>query len=209
MCSLLTEFSDRVSLQRLQTLFRIGHRCRSNIAFAKGVVNKLIRTQIHCINGTVRFFILRDDGRLACKGHLGDGIDVLESSRQAEHIAGSIRNLCISKHFHIGGKSIEKETVTPSFLILRHHMDIVRKEEKFFRTVVPATVGRKHIVFLPRIGSEPECSKIPVRFIHQLPGLDKNGVGEHIDIILEGELLDLRIICSVAALDDLSILVAH
>ena len=88
-------------------------------------------------------------------------------------------------------------------------MHIIGKEEKLPASVIPSSVGRKHIVILPCIGRKTECSQIEFGLINKFPRLDKYGIREHVHIILESELLDLRIICSVAALNDLSVLVTH
>ena len=88
-------------------------------------------------------------------------------------------------------------------------MDIISKEEKLPASVIPSTIGGKHIVVLPDIGRKTEGGKIQIGLIHQFLCLDENRVREHIHIILKCEFLDLGIIRTVAAFDDLTILVTH
>ena len=88
-------------------------------------------------------------------------------------------------------------------------MHTVGKEEQFPRPVVPAGVGRKHVVFFPGIGPAAEGGETPVGIVGQAGRLDEDRVGEHVDIVRESEQLDLRVIGTRLALNDLAILVLH
>ena len=88
-------------------------------------------------------------------------------------------------------------------------MNLVCKEEQLNSPVVPSGFGREHVFVLPSIGIASESRKIIIRFIDEIIRLYENRIGEHIHIPVESELLYLRIISSVYALDDLAIFVTH
>ena len=104
---------------------------------------------------------------------------------------------------------MEEKAVAPPLLILGHHMDVLGEEKQFICPVIPTAVGGQHIVLMPGIRPETECSEILVGFIFETSGLHKDGIREHVHVIVEGKSLYLGIICSGPALDYLSVLVPH
>ncbi len=88
-------------------------------------------------------------------------------------------------------------------------MDVALEEEYLFLPVVPASVGRKHVLFLPEIhvGGEPGLFRLG--FVLKRIGLDEDGIGEHIDVPLEDiEFRGIEIL-AVVALDNLAVLAFH
>ena len=133
----------------------------------------------------------------------------MDPSGKTEDIACGICNLGISKHVHIRCVPVEIKCVAPAFLVLGHHMDLVSEEEHLSASVIPASVGRKHVLVLPHVCCRTECCEIEVRLINERPRLHEDGIGEHVHVIGECEGLYLGIICSVAAFDYLTVLVTH
>ena len=133
----------------------------------------------------------------------------MNSSCKTEDIASRICHLSLSKHLDIRSVAIEEQRVAPSLLTVRHDMNIVPEKEHLIIPVIPSAVCRQHILILPGVGIEAEGRKILRRVICQGVSLDKYRVCEHVHLILECELLQFGIICSIHTLDYLSILVTH
>ena len=101
------------------------------------------------------------------------------------------------------------EAVGPGFLVRGHQMDAPAEEEQFPSAVVPAVVRREHVVALPHVGPVAEIGRVEVRAVFQAGGLDEDGVGEHVHLVVEDEQAGLGVIGAELALDDLAVLVPH
>ena len=88
-------------------------------------------------------------------------------------------------------------------------MDIPPEEEELPAAVVPAVVGRQHIVVLPHVGGIAEIGGIQVGAVLQAGSLDERGIGIHVHRVVEDEEIGLGVVGTVIALDDLAVLVAH
>ena len=66
----------------------------------------------------------------------------MNPSCKAEDVTCRVCHLCLSKHLDIRSVAIEEESIAPSLLTVRHHMDIVPEKEHLIIPVVPSTVGR-------------------------------------------------------------------
>ena len=171
-------------------------------------MNQGVRTEIYRI--LLLFFLYNgDDSRIPGKRHDGQGVHVVEFPGKPVHIPGGIGKLHIAVHYYIGSIPVEIQRITPCLLSIGHQMHIPAEKELLAAPVIPAVLGRKHVFIFPGIGAGAECSHGQVRLVFEGIGLDENGVGEHIDIRLEIESLDFRIIRSCLALDYLSVLIPH
>ena len=148
-------------------------------------------------------------GRITGKCHYRKGIHIVEFPGQSRDISRGIRQLHIAVHLYVGSVPVEIQGIAPCFLRIGHKMHLSGEKEKLAPAVVPSLLRRKHIVLFPGIGPGPEGGQGHLGLISEGIGLDEDGIGEHIDIRREIEGLDLRIICSRLAFDDLPVLVAH
>ena len=70
-------------------------------------------------------------------------------------------------------------------------MSYTMEEEKIVFPVIPAVVGRKHIVMIPGIRRICKIRRAVFGIILEPGGLDKDGIREHIDIVHERKGLRL------------------
>ena len=123
--------------------------------------------------------------------------------------AGCISHLRVAEHVHLIRLTVEIQRIAPALLSVGEKMHLAGEEEQFFIALVPSGIGRKHVVLFPRIGIEAEQRLALRRRILQLGRLDEHRVGEHIDVMLEDELLYLGVVTAPEALYDLPVLVPH
>ena len=88
-------------------------------------------------------------------------------------------------------------------------MDIVPEQENLASAVIPAAIGRKHIVILPSIRVEPERRHIGPGIIDDGSGLHEHRIREHIHPVIERERPYLGIVSTCAAFDYLPLGVLH
>ena len=88
-------------------------------------------------------------------------------------------------------------------------MHIIREEEDFISAVIPSSSRGKHVIVLPHIGCTGERGEIEFGLVLEVPRLYKHRIGKHVHIDIEGERLDLGVVGSCTAFNNLSVLVAH
>ena len=138
--SLLSESSYRIDIKRTQSGLGISNHRLAYIAFLESVIYKFFSTKIDRIDAAVLLFGLGNHSRFPGKGDLGKRIHIMDPAGQRKDIPGGITDLGIAQHFHVGSIPVKEKTVAPSFLIFRHHMDIVSEEECLNSPVVPSPV---------------------------------------------------------------------
>ena len=201
-------FRHRIYVKRGFSGIGIRNHARVYVTHPLRIINEGIRAEIHSVDLPV-FLRLCNHGRLAEQCHSGEAVNIVYMTRNSRNIAGSIRHLRISEHIDIHRIPVEIQRVAPAFLGVRHDMDITPEEKHLPAAVIPAGIGRKHIVFLPGIGSPAECREISVRLIPESRGLHKNRIREHIDIRDKVEFLYLRVVCPPLAFNNLAVLIPH
>ncbi len=124
-------------------------------------------------------------------------------------MAGSVRNLDIAHDFKVSRVAVIEETVGPGFLRSVLGMDHIREEKEILRSVKPASVRRQHTLVLPSIGKEAEFGEVGVRVIGQARRVHEDRIREHVDVVRKSELVDLAVVGSAAAFDDIALGALH
>ena len=88
-------------------------------------------------------------------------------------------------------------------------MYVIGKEKSLPRPVVPALVGRKHVVSAPEADVARENGLLFLRIVEQHARAHEDGVCEHVHLVLEGKGLGGGVVVAGAALYELAVLVAH
>ena len=122
---------------------------------------------------------------------------------------GAVLHLGISEQQHIVEIAVVEERIAPGLLVLGCGVDFSREEKGLAASVIPSSLGRKHILILPEIGRCAEYCLFCIGVILQDGGFDKDGIRKHIHIPREGEQFSLGIVGSVNALYYLPVLVLH
>ena len=120
----------------------------------------------------------------------------MDSSGDCGDIPGRVSNLRISEKFYIAGTPVEIQGVGPALLDIIHAVHVTVEEEGLGIAVIPAGIGRKHILFLPGIGAISEMGDVPPGVIEKPGGLNEDGIREHVHIVSKCELLGLGIVSS-------------
>ena len=173
------------------------------------MVYESVRPEI-CRVALAVLFRPQGDRGLVPKGHPGERVFIEQIVGHGRNTAGRVLKLGRTEHQHVAGNAEIIQGVAPAFLGLRQSVDITFEEEHLGPALVPASVGGEHVVLLvPEIdiGSEPGFLRCGIIF--ESRGLDEHGIGEHVDVPLEEELLVGVVVPSVVTLDYLSVLAPH
>ena len=185
----------RIAVNLGQTLLRrLGNLFR-NIALAESIVNQLVRPDVdgvylralHGIRPHHLVFGAERDGRLLPQSHLLEGILVEKFVCQRECVAGSVLNLYFVQHQDVVRHAVVVERVAPGLLLLRGGVHETVEEEGFLQALVPAAVGRQHVIVFPEIYLLGEHRPARARLIVDAVALDEDGVGIHVHVALELE----------------------
>ena len=115
----------------------------------------------------------------------------------------------MSQQFNVVGQPVEEQRIGPTFLGLVHHMDPLVEEEDLAQAVIPAAIGREHVVLLPGEGFVPERSHVVPGIIDQFGGFHEHRIREHVHPFGKGKQLGFGIVGSGLAFDNLPVLVPH
>ena len=88
-------------------------------------------------------------------------------------------------------------------------MDFTAEKEELLVAVIPAVIGREHLVVLPHIGTKAKVGGGKVTPVFQAGGLNKGGVQVHVHLVVEYEELGLGVVRAVLAFDYLAVFVPH
>ena len=88
-------------------------------------------------------------------------------------------------------------------------MDPLVEEEDLAQAVIPAAIGREHVVLLPGEGFVPERSHVVPGIIDQFGGFHEHRIREHVHPFGKGKQLGFGIVGSGLAFDNLPVLVPH
>ena len=112
-------------------------------------------------------------------------------------------------HLDIAALAVVIEGVAPCLLSLSEGAHVILEEEDVLELAVPPSSGGKHVLFLPEIDRSLEHGEFRIGIVVEFVRPDEHGVGEHVHIVAEHEVVARVGVASFVALDDLSVLAAH
>ncbi len=200
--------ADRVRAHLLNPLAGVHHGNGIHVAHPERVEDDGVRPDVDRVDLAAVVHAC-DQRRLPHHGHPREGVDVDHLSGHGGDVARSVRHLRPAEHLHVCRVAVEVQRVAPALLCVVHHVHVVPEEEHLPVTVVPPGLRREHALVLPRVGGPPESGQADVGFVLEVGCLHEDGVREHVHVIRECEELDLGVIGSLDALDELPVLVPH
>ena len=143
------------------------------------------------------------------QGHARERIFVEKIVGDGRHAAGGVLQLSRAEHQHVAGVAEVVEGVAPALLLLREGVDIAFEEEGLGAALVPAAVGRKHVVLLPEIDVGGEPGLLGRGVVFERTRLDEHRIGVHVHVAVEEEEFRGVVVLALVALDYLSVLALH
>ena len=203
-----TVFHHRVSGNIAEAFLRILDPGLRDVAAADSAGQQQIGPHIYRVAPVILF---RDGHHRRLTGHanLGKGVGVLHAPGQGIGVARGVHQFHLAQHLHIVEGPLVEKGIGPGLLVPGEQVHIAAEEKEFLPALVPAVVGRQHLVVLPHVGAEAEISRGKVAAVLQAGGLHKSGVHVHVHLVVEDKKMGLGVVCAVQALDNLPVFVPH